>query len=194
MTEPNSVIVEAIYRGSSDPEYTGNPLIEALPEALSSEDVERILTQRPKYTENETQLPERSRRQAIARLLYDFFEPFNRHYELEESISGLIRLGYVGRNPAGTDLKKHILNGYERVQRGDLKAFFFDDVRSTALSTSLIGCSGIGKTWALNRILATYPQVVFHPEYQLYQVVRLKLDCPKDGSLKALCMEFFYGS
>ena len=191
MAYPNSVIVEAIYRELSDPEYKGNPLIEALPDVLPSKEVGRIFTQRPSYAENEIQLPEHWRRHAIARLLHDFCEPFNHHFALEESISGLIRLGYVGRNPARNDLKKHILNGYERVQRGDLTAFMFDDVRSTALSTSLIGCSGIGKTWALNRILATYPQVVFHLEYQLNQVVRLKLDCPKDGSLRALCMEFF---
>ena len=89
MTEPNSVIVKAIYRESSDPEFKGNPLIEALPEALSSDALGPILTQRPKYTENETQLPEHLRRHAIMRLLYAFFEPFDRHYALEERISGL---------------------------------------------------------------------------------------------------------
>ena len=31
----------------------------------------------------------------------------------------------------------------------------------------------------------------FHRKLQFKQVVRLKLDCPKAGSLKALCMEFF---
>ena len=191
MANSNGVIVDAIYREDSNPEYRGNPLIEALPDVLPSEEVGPIFSQEPIYEKNETHLPEHFRRHAIARLLYAFSEPFNHHFALEESISRLIRLGYVGRNPAGNDLKKHILNGYQRVQQGDPKAFLFDDVRSTALSTCLIGCSGIGKTWALNRILATYPQVVFHPEYRRHQVVRLKLDCPKDGSLKALCMEFF---
>ena len=191
MANSNGVFVDAIYREDSNPEYRGNPLIEALPDVLPSEEVGPIFSQEPIYEKNETQLPEHLRRHAITRLLYAFSEPFNHHFALEESISRLIRLGYVGRNLAGNDLKKHILNGYRRVQQGDPKAFLFDDVRSTALSTCLIGCSGIGKTWALNRILATYPQVVFHPEYRRYQVVRLKLDCPKDGSLKALCMEFF---
>ena len=191
MVYRNSAVVDAIYREVSDPEYKGNPLIEALPGILPGDEVEHIFRQRPSYSRNETQLPEHLRRHLIARLLYDFCEPFNHHFALEESISALIRLGYVGRNPAGSDLKKHILNGYERVQRGDLASFRFDDVRSTALSTSLIGCSGIGKTWALNRILATYPQAVFHPKYRLTQVVWLKLDCPRDGSLKALCREFF---
>ena len=191
MTYSDAVTVEAIYRESPNPDYRGNPLIEALPDPLTSDALGAVLTQRPHYTENETRLPEHLRRHAISRLLNDFFEPFRRHFKLEESISGLIRMGYVGRNPAGNDLKKHILNGYERLQRGDLKAFMFDDVRSTALSTSLIGCSGIGKTLALNRILGTYPHVILHPELQFKQVVRLKLDCPKDGSLRALCMEFF---
>ena len=191
MVNSNGVFVDAIYREDSNPEYRGNPLIEALPDVLPSEEVGPIFSQEPIYEKNETQLPEHLRRHVIARLLYAFSEPFNHHFALEESISRLIRVGYVGRNLAGNDLKKHILNGYQRVQQGDPRAFLFDDVRSTALSTCLIGCSGIGKTWALNRILATYPQVVFHPEYRRYQVVRLKLDCPKDGSLKALCMEFF---
>ena len=191
MTHADSVTVEAIYRESSNPEYRGNPLIEALPKPLTSNALGSVLTRRPLYTENETQWPEHLRRHAISRLLDNFFEPFDRHFKLEESISGLIRRGYVGRNPAGNDLKKHILNGYRRVQRGTLEAFMFDDVGSTALSTSLIGCSGIGKTLALNRILGTYPHVLFHRKLQFKQVVRLKLDCPKDGSLKALCMEFF---
>lgn len=191
MTARGSVIVEAMYRDARDPEYKGNPLIEALPPGIPGEALAPLLARRPRHSESERQLPEHLRRQAIARLLFDFFEPFDRHYALEETISDLIRLGYRGRNPAGNDLKKHILNGYERVQRGDLTAFLYDDAPSTASSTSLIGCSGIGKTLALNRILATYPQVIFHPKYQLYQVVRLKLDCPKDGSLKDLCMRFF---
>lgn len=191
MAHSKSVIVEAIYREASDPEYKGNPLIEALPDVLPSEKVGAIFTQRPNFAQNEVQMPEQYRRHMIGRLLRDFSEPFNHHHALEESISALIRLGYVGRNPAQGDHIKHILNGYERVQGGDLALFRFKDVRSTALSTSLIGCSGIGKTWALNRILATYPQAILHSEYQLTQVVWLKLDCPRDGSLKALCREFF---
>lgn len=58
-------------------------------------------------------------------------------------------------------------------------------------SLSLIGCSGSGKSTTLNRILATYPQVIFHEKYNFTQIVYLKLDCPHDGSLKNLCYHFF---
>lgn len=56
---------------------------------------------------------------------------------------------------------------------------------------SFIGCSGSGKTTTLNRILATYPQVIFHEKYNFTQIVYLKIDCPHDGSLKSLCLHFF---
>lgn len=191
MAHSKSVILEAIYVEASDPEYKGNPLIEALPPILASEEVGAIFTQRPNFAPNEVHMPEQYRRHMIGRLLRDFSEPFNHHHALEESISWLIRQGYKARNPAQGDHIRHILNSYERVQRGDLASSRFKDMPSTALGTSLIGCSGIGKTWALNRILGTYPQAIFHPEYQLDQVVWLKLDCPRDGALKALCREFF---
>jgi hypothetical protein len=55
----------------------------------------------------------------------------------------------------------------------------------------LIGCSGSGKTVSINKILATYPQVIHHEKYNTTQIVFLKIDCPFDGSLKSLCHNFF---
>jgi len=82
-------------------------------------------------------------------------------------------------------------NGYSRVQSGDLEVFRFEHAKSTARSLALIGCSGCGKTSALNRILGTYPQAIYHKELNFTQIVYLKLDCPHDGSLKNLCNHFF---
>ena len=53
MNDSDGVIFEAIYREPSDPEYKGNPLIEALPEVMSSDALQPVLTQRPKFTENQ---------------------------------------------------------------------------------------------------------------------------------------------
>ncbi|MEI2614896.1 MAG: ATP-binding protein [Methylotenera sp.] len=72
-----------------------------------------------------------------------------------------------------------------------MEVFRFEQAKSTARSLSLIGCSGSGKSTTLNRILATYPQVIFHEKYNFTQIVYLKLDCPHDGSLKNLCYHFF---
>lgn len=55
-----------------------------------------------------------------------------------------------------------------------------------------MGFSGIGKSSVVERILSLYPQVLLHksPVNRL-QVVWIKLNCPHDGSLKTLCMDFF---
>ena len=68
--------------------------------------------------------------------------------------------------------------------------------RTTAAGFTIIGVSGMGKTTAVNRILATMPQIIVHSEYRgvkfsMCQLVWLKVDCPYDGSIKGLCMEFF---
>lgn len=103
----------------------------------------------------------------------------------------MIRAGYVGRNPSTGEWVKHIQNGYERIMSGDLAAFKFSDVSSTAQSMSLIGCSGGGKTTAISQLLSLYPQVIYHEQLNTEQVVYLKVDCSHDGSLKELCNNFF---
>ncbi len=122
-----------------------------------------------------------------------FFQPLTSHMQLTEKISVMIRSGYVARNPNTGDLQKHLQNGYERMQKGDLQAFRFEDSKSSAQSMTLIGCSGSGKTTSLNRILSSYAQVIYHTEFNLEQVVYLKIDCSHNGSLKEICFNYFRG-
>ncbi|HYD30292.1 MAG TPA: ATP-binding protein [Azospirillaceae bacterium] len=105
--------------------------------------------------------------------------------------SALLRQGYVGRNPNTGDFLHHLQDGYERVAQRSLSASRHS-TRSTAASFALVGCSGIGKTKSMERILGMYPQVIHHSEpFSLDQVVWLKLDCPYMGSPKQLCISFF---
>jgi len=60
-----------------------------------------------------------------------------------------------------------------------------------SLVSSVIGCSGTGKSTAAEAILKCYPQVIYHPAYQHVQLVWLKVECPHDGSAKHLCINFF---
>ncbi len=60
-----------------------------------------------------------------------------------------------------------------------------------ALVSSVIGCSGAGKTTAVEAILAGYPQTIIHSEYQHVQLVWLKVESPHDASIKSLCINFF---
>lgn len=74
----------------------------------------------------------------------------------------MIRGGYVGRNIADGSLNQKMQEGYQRIMSGATNDFRFTQSNSTAKSMSLIGCSGSGKSSTINRILATYPQVIYH--------------------------------
>ncbi|MDP1664236.1 MAG: AAA family ATPase [Methylobacter sp.] len=184
-------MANAIYRDPGVEHYRGNPLIEALPPIMTTKQIKQALSGSIKFDLGDIYTDGTHRVHIISQLLDDFFQPLANHLQLESKISIMIRQGYVGRNLGDGSLNTHLQNGYERVMTGELEVFRFEHVRSTARSLSLIGCSGSGKSSTLNRILATYPQVIFHEKYNFTQIVYLKLDCPLDGSLKNLCNHFF---
>jgi Cdc6-like AAA superfamily ATPase len=184
-------MVKAEYRSTGVSRYDGNPLIEALPPILDRSQLRDGLSGQVVLRPTDIYLDGNTRLHVISQLLDSFFQPLARHIELESKISIMLRQGYVGRNLATGELQSHIQNGYQRVMSGDLNVFRFDHVESTAKSLAFIGCSGSGKTSSLNRILATYPQLIYHDDYNYTQIVFLKIDCPHDGSLKSLCHNFF---
>jgi hypothetical protein len=184
-------MVTAVYEPSCIPQYKGNPLIEALPPLMNNAKVIRNLTGKIQFDPKTIFAEGRERAHVISSLLDDFFQPLTAHIQLEEKVSIMMRQGYVGRNLADGSLNTHMQNGYERVMTGELDAFKFEHAKSTASSLSLIGCSGSGKTTTIARIFATYPQVIYHEEYNFTQITYLKVDCPHDGTLKNLCIQFF---
>jgi len=184
-------IALAIYRDPGVAQYRGNPLIEALPPIMTTKQIKHGLSGTIKFEPRDIFVDGTHRVHIISQLLDDFFQPIGRHLQLESKLSIMIRQGYVGRNLGDGSLNTHLQNGYERVMSGELDVFRFEHVKSTARSLSLIGCSGSGKSITLNRILATYPQVIYHEKYNFTQITYLKLDCPHDGSLKSLCNHFF---
>lgn len=184
-------MVQALYSDTGISQYKGNPLIEALPPILDRRQLRGGLSGQIQYRDMDVYLDGQTRIHIISGLLDTYFQPLSRHIELESKLAVMLRQGYVGRNLATGELNTHIQNGYERVMTGDLQVFRFEHVASTAKSLAFIGCSGSGKTSSINRILAIYPQLIFHEKYNFTQIVFLKIDCPHDGSLKSLCHNFF---
>jgi hypothetical protein len=183
--------VQAVYQDTGVPAYRGNPFIEALPPPQETANQTKSLKAGATYSITDLLQPKVVRSHSIARIGDEFFQPLNSHKLLTEKASLMIRGGYVGRNPRTGDLQKHLQNGYERIQKGELTAFRFESVKSTAQSMLLIGCSGHGKTTSLIRILSAFPQVIYHPDLNIEQVVYLKIDCSHNGSLKEICLNFF---
>ena len=173
-------------------EYEGNPFIEALPPIMQEvSDIKENLIGKVDYDPEDILRSKNERIHLTAQLLHQFFQPITRHISLESKISILVRQGYIGRNIADGKLHQRLQNGYERIMSGEINSFRFEAPKSTALSYSLIGCSGSGKSTTLHRILNLYPQVIYHEKYNFTQLVYLKIDCPHDGSLKNLCLHFF---
>ncbi|NRF95824.1 ATP-binding protein [Paenibacillus frigoriresistens] len=140
-------------------------------------------------------MPVHLRLHCVQRVSRDFFQPLSRHLELEQSISRLIRDGYVGRNPLTPNYAfRARKDAYELIIKGNTSAYPVNT--PTSVGFALVGISGIGKSSSLLRILQLYPQVILHRKYQgkempaPYQIVWLKMDCPHDGSIRGLCLNF----
>lgn len=176
----------ANYIESEVPEYQGNPLIEALPPIRGTRDAVRLIRQSPALPGNEINLDGSIRLHCLNRITR-VVQPFLLHINLEQSFSILIRSGYLGRNPfhAHTARHLHSISGTEHTP-----------FESTANSFCIFGLSGMGKSTAIKSILNTYPQVIRHTNYKDHifpqaQVTWIKIDCPFDGSIKALSLSFF---
>lgn len=185
-----TVMINAVYKESFG-SYKGNPFIEALPDILEPEQVVKKLKGSIKLNHSDCQASSSIRAHLISQMMGLFFQPINRHIDLEKKLSIMIREGYVGRNPKDGSLNTHLQNGYERLMSGEDDVIRFPTATSTARSLAFIGCSGSGKTTTLNKILSTYPQVIYHSDLNFTQIVYLRVDCPHDGSLKSLCLHFF---
>lgn len=177
------------------PEYQGNPLIEALPDIWSSDQVVQMLSEKAAYNNGERKLDIQYRMHCIYRL-FRYFQPLEQHIDIEQRISRSIRQGYLYRNPLTPEYASGLTNGFAAMK--DKSGYhMLRGTKSAASGFTIIGVSGVGKSTAVEKVLFLYPQRIIHTRYREMpfvstQLVWLKLDCPHDGSLKQLCYQFFY--
>jgi len=185
---------QAIYSEQFLPEYRGNPLIEALPPIwIDSNEVIDMLSHDDGHHNGERQYEPRYRMHCVLRL-FRYFQPLEQHIDIEQRLSLCIRQGYLHRSPLSPDYARALADGYKTIKSGSYELPIA--YNPTGSGFTIIGLSGVGKTSAVTRILNLYPQVIVHARYRgtplvLKQIVWLKLECPHDGLVKGLCMEFF---
>jgi hypothetical protein len=173
------------------PEYDGNPFIATLPPILSQREWRDSLRKPAIFDVAERGFAPKLRKHCVLRLSRHY-DPVARQIQLAERLDMLIRQGYIGRNPSTTDYIQHLQASAERVEGGTLETVPTTAAICTASSFALLGCSGIGKTVAVEAILRRYPQVVTHSEpFTLKQIVWLKIECPHKASPRQLCISFF---
>lgn len=187
------------YKQQPLEEYNNNPFIEALPNIFSDEEVARKFTVYPAFSEDERNLDNNIRFHMVKRLK-DFVQPLDIHFDIERSLSTMLRRGYIARNPMSSEYLERLryIQSIQNAGENTINSLneIGESLRTTAESFSLIGISGMGKSLAIERILMMYPQVIIHSEYKGKQLTRtqlvwLKIDCPYDGSISTLCKTFF---
>lgn len=190
---PNAGIAHlAKYKEQVISDYINNPLIEALPPLLTTDEVAERLAYYPEYNPTERQLDSHYRIHMIQRL-FQVFQPIPINIDLESRVARAIRQGYISRCPFTKEMALGYLMDYSKIQGVDVGNY--DNVYQTACGFSLLGISGLGKTSTLERILRMYNKIIVHSQYKginfsTYQVVWQKLECPFDASIKGLILQF----
>lgn len=176
----------ATYEPSPLDEFRGNPLVEALPPYELVSEMDREFGSFPRRPKDDLGLSRGLRSLAVGRLTH-WLQPLTRHEDVIDLLGNVVRNGYVGRNPLDAEVRRKTIRFYREVSAREGMLAHGSSTSSTAPSMALFGTSGVGKTtvveFALRQLL---PQVLYHPEHGLAQIVWLKLDCPAAGSLKQL--------
>jgi hypothetical protein len=189
-------IVRAVYREPEISDHAGNPLIEALPPILSTDQLIVRLQHFPNYDESLRRARDEVRYLLIQNAMR-FFVPLDVHVDLCRRFNSLIRIGYAGRNPlAGVKRSRSAASRASFDQYADQPDPAPDQFMSTAAGFHIAGISGAGKSFSINRILKLLPQVIHHGDFRgrpftHSQIVWLKIDCPFDGNPRGLCISFF---
>jgi hypothetical protein len=203
--KPTTVLMgrqcKAKYKKQKVDEYNNNPLIEALPDIFTHNEVVGMFTNTPKFEPDTNNDSAEIRMHLIEQIKYGFMQPLPIHLELEGKISRMLRTGYIGRNPTSPLYARQFAVGITEILKGEYDEEKGNIIgnRSTATSFAVIGISGIGKSTAIENILLVYPQVITHTDYEyngistgyLKQIVWLKIECPFNGSRGTLCKNFF---
>lgn len=189
---PQPLWTQAQYNPPPLPEYCGNPLIEALPPIIAPESLASILHVRPTFDPKELELPAHIRMHCVKRLK-DWVELRPIYFQVEQTLSMLIRQGYLARNP----LQPTTMRMLYALGKRDPKELS-TRIRQSNVAGAIVfeGLSGVGKSTLVETELACYPQVIEHERYQgapffQKQLVYLVVPCPSNASPRALCLEFF---
>lgn len=184
--------ITAEYLTQEVPLFRDNPLIEALPPTLTPEEVTEYLLQLPPYSDKDREMSLVARLQ-MTETAREFFVPNGKHLSVYYAITNMVRRGYVRRNPI---LWEYWKQGHNNIQ-SFLKAIKekpFPNSRARGLA--IVGSGGTGKSTTVEKVLQSLPQSITHVSYKsqdfiMKQLVWLKLDCPRKGSLRELCVNFF---
>jgi hypothetical protein len=185
--------IPACYEHSGSGVTPGNPLIDALPLDANVQDaLNRLSHFPPKPSFGERKSSELVRIAELARL-GQLCIPLKAHNKASIQLNRLIRQAYERRNPFSVeDLQRRHLIALTDASSIPLAASPDDK----ALTLAILGVSGSGKSTFADAFGLPFNVVIEHRSYagrslNLRQIPWMKLRMPHDGTLKALCTQFF---
>lgn len=179
--------VLATYPVTPSPDAQRNPLVLALPAIKTDEEWLEQLASFPAFDESQLADDAHIRSYHVAGLK-EFFLPAERGRHVARRLDQLIRQGLASRHPLKGDHYRLLQQDYAKAQRAGKAAPLVYSKVVPICSFSLIGLSGMGKSTTVEAVLAAYPQYILHKDLDLHQIVWLKVECPKDGSVKELAL------
>ncbi len=181
--------VIAHYTLSEIPEYIGNEFIEALGPIPSTKQLAALTANRPTYDPLERNKPDHIRKHLMLRLKR-LYEPLTEQNSIAQILSEMVRSGYVNRNPSSPEFKKFLQQSYLKRQQLDIVEQV-PDTDPMCDSYAIIGVSGVGKSRLTRRGLAQFPSLIWHPKLRMYQIPYIIVECPYNGTVRQLAMNFF---
>ena len=188
---------KAVYVASENPDYRGNPFIEALPARLDKRGFYRLMTLAPTLDEGVRRKDANTRMELLDSC--QFFVPSPHHFELYNAIHSLAQQSYIDRNPFEQDHWSKMTS-----QREDLLSTYDLPIPRPRLSLALIGCSGLGKSIYARRVAALFPKTIEHgvyegtnhPKHEGKRVNRIQIpfiyiEALRHCSVKDICRQIF---
>lgn len=168
-------------------EYESNPFIARLQPIATFDEIIYHLTDDLQHSDQERLASPELRLHYVMRLRRCFV-PLVQHVDYAQRFELALRQGYVGRNPATLDFARHLKAARARLRERAID-IPVERVRKTAFGFAVIGVSGVGKSYCVERVLETQPCIIAHElPATVTQVVWVKVNCPHKGSTRALCL------
>jgi hypothetical protein len=172
--------VTAIYTSQALPQHQGNPLIEALVPTLPDAELLETLAWKPEITDFDRTRPT-SERLTLMLQLRGFLVPTDEHISIVRMMESYIREGYVPRNPRSGG-QAEIAQKLYAARKAGKKIRREAGLPMTQLSATLLGTSGMGKTTFIRAYFEQLSEVIYHPDYHLYQVPVIIVEMSSNGS------------
>lgn len=184
------MFVDAIYRAETNPEYAGNPYIEALPGLPEDRDLVKALTKLPPFSPTERELDKSYRIQRLG-TLRSIFIALPRVTRLARAMLRMLAEGYAPRSPYSRQDGDTIRSLYQLQQSGQF-ASAGDTSLAAQHSMALMGASGSGKSFSLRHITGLLPSVIYHSKHGKWQVPFLFIEMSYNGeSIHTLASSIF---